>query len=199
MKNFLAIAFAAIVLVSCSKDDEQPALATNNDDYHPNTRGTTWSYSGLFSTIIKMTGTTKEINGSVYAQLKTTLSDFGGFSVISYLKKENGNYYYRGEGFNGDYLFLKDNVEVGTTWTAEMVTDNGIEENELEIFEIGGSYLINDFTFNDVIVVKVTSYDEEDPEITYVTYNYYAKGVGLILSTDGTEFFNQSLTAYTIK
>jgi hypothetical protein len=50
-----------------------------------------------------------------------------------------------------------------------------------------------------VIVVKVTSHDEVDPEITYDTFNYYAKGVGLILSTDGSEFFNQSLTAYTIK
>jgi hypothetical protein len=199
MKKFLALAFAAILLVSCNKDDEQPALATNKDDYHPNTRGTNWTYSGFFATKVSVTGKTKKINGNVYAQLKTTLPEFGGYSILTYLRKEDGNYYYRGEGFNGDYLFLRDNVEVGTTWTAEMKTEDGIEENELEIIEVGGSYLINNFTFNDVIVVKVISYDEEDPEITYETFNYYAKGVGLVLTTDGTEFFNQSITAYTIK
>lgn len=198
MRRIFGFIFIALVAVSCS-EDEQPALATNNDDYHPNTKGTTWNYSGFFETKIKMTGNTKKINGMVYAQLKATFPDFGGFSVISYLKKENGNYYYRGEGYKDDYLFLKDNAEVGTTWTAQMETEDGIEENELEIYEVGGTYLINDFTFDDVIVVKVTSYDEVDPEITYVIYNYYAKGVGLILSTDGTEFFNQSLTSYTIK
>jgi hypothetical protein len=198
MKNFFATLFFALLLASCS-DDEQPTLATNNDDYHPNTRGTSWTYEGFFTMKTRVTGNTKKTDGHVYAQLKTTFPDFGGFAIITYLRKEEGNYYFRGEGFNGDYLFLKDNAEVGTTWTAQMATENGIEENDLEIIEVGGSYLINNFTFNDVIVVKVTSYDEEDPESTYETFNYYAKGVGLVLTTDGTEFFNQTISAYTIK
>jgi hypothetical protein len=198
MKKIFAFIFVVSVAISCS-DDEQPALATNNDDYHPNKRGSSWNYSGLFATKVSVTGNTKKIDGKVYAQLKTTLPEFGGFSIITYLRKEEGNYYYRGDGFNGDYLFLKDNVEVGTSWTSETETEEGVEENTLEIIEVGGSYLINTFTFNDVIVVKVTSYDAEDPEITYDVYNYYAKGVGLVLTTDGTEFFNQSLTSYTIK
>jgi hypothetical protein len=198
MNKILALALTAMVLVSCS-DDEQPTLATNNDDYHPNKSGTSWNYSGLFATKISVTGNTKKIDGNVYAQLKTTLPDLGGFSVITYLRKEEGNYYYRGEGFNGDYLFLKDNAPVGTTWTAETKDEDGVEENDLEIIEVGGSYLINTFAFNNVIVVKVTSYDSEDPETSYDVFNYYAKGVGLVLTTDGTEFFNQSVTSYTIK
>lgn len=198
MRKLLVFIFIVLIASSCS-DDEQPALATNNDDYHPNTRGTSWTYSGFFDTKISVTGNTKKFDGQVYAQLKASLPGLGGFSIVSYLRKENGNYYYRGEGFNGDYLFLKDNVQEGTTWTAETKDENGIHENELEIFEVGGTYTINDFIFEDVIVVKVTTYDAEDPESENILYNYYAKGIGLILTTDGTEFFNQSLTAYTIK
>ena len=198
MRKLLVFIFIVLIASSCS-DDEQPTLATNNDDYHPNTRGTSWTYSGFLDSKISVTGNTKKIDGNVYAQLRTSISGFSGFSITSYLRKEEGNYYYRGEGFNGDYLFLKDNVEVGTTWTAETKDENGIHENELEIFEVGGTYAINDFIFDNVIVVKVTSYDSEDPEIENVLYNYYAKGIGLILVTDGTEFFSQSLTAFTIK
>jgi uncharacterized protein YcfL len=199
MKKFFAISILAVLLASCS-DDEQPALVTNNNDYYPNTKGTSWTYSSLFlDTKIAVTGRTKKISGNVYAQLKATFPDFSGFSLITYLRKEDGNYYYRGEGFNGDYLFLRDNVPVGTTWTAETITEDGITENDLEIVEVDGTYSVNSFTFNNVIVVKVTSYDNEDPEVSYAAYNYYAKGVGLVLTTDDSEFINLSVTAYTIK
>ena len=205
MKKFLTVIFLLSIglISSCSDDEKGPAVERISDDYQPNTVGSTWSYSSFLDFTQSIPNTTKLIDGKAYFAVKVSLF---GTSATTYMRKEDNSYFNRETADiqydDGEYIFLKDD-EVGTTWTEysyEEIEDELVEtEYELEIVETGATRTVGDEEFDNVIVVKVSSFSDGavDP---YVVYNYYAKGVGLIeIADDGIGFANTELVSYTIK
>lgn len=206
MKKSILILFAAVALSACS-DDETVSVARTADDYQPNTPGSTWSYSSeLFDFTQTITRNAKKISGKTYFEVKVTIPDLGSFKA--YMRKDGINYIHReiytDQYDDGEYIYLKDAPE-GTTWT-EMTYNTEIDDvpvattETLKILETGGTYEVNGVTFNDVIMVEVASLTEGSEGDPYIIFNYYAKGVGLILVEDNTgEFVSTHLVDYTIK
>lgn len=204
MKKIFAIALLATFIVSCNNDDDNgPSVERVADDYQPNTIGSTWTYTSFFDFTQSIPNKTKSIDGKAYFAVKASLI---GTSITTYMRKEGNMYINRETGDvaydDGEYIFLKDDV-VGTIWTehsTEEVDDEIIEtEYELEIIETGATRTVGDEEFDDVIIVKVSSFTDGSVD-PYVVYNYYAKGVGLIeVVDDSFGFADTELVSYTIK
>lgn len=203
MKKLLTVILVGVLVSSCSEDEKGPSVERISDDYQPNTIGSTWTYSSFIEFTQTITNKTKSIDGKAYFAVKVSLF---GTSTTTYMRKE-GNMYINRETTSdqyddGEYIFLKDD-EVGTTWTEysyEEIEDDLVEtEYELEIIETGTTRTVGDEEFDNVIVVKVSSFSDGsiDP---YVVYNYYAKGVGLIeIVDDSFGLADTELISYTIK
>lgn len=206
MKKSILILFAAIALSACNDDAENLSVERTNDDYQPNTAGSSWSYSSIaFDFEQKMTNRAKKIAGKTYFEVKVSIDEL---SFNAYMRKDGINYInrevYKDQYDNGEYIYLKDAAQ-GTTWTE--ITNNTEVDGEpvatietLKILETGGTYEVNDVTFNDVIVVEVASITEGSEGDPYIIFNYYAKGVGLIKVEDNKgEFVSTQLLEHSIK
>lgn len=204
MKKIIFLLLVGSMFVSCGNDEDNgPTVERVSDDYQPNTVGSTWTYAAAFfdftQTIVNQT---KTINGKPYFAATIQIEGASPFKV--YMRK-NGNEYinrevYENQYDDGEYIYLKDAV-VGTTWT-EVTYEEGDDEpiettDELEIIETGGTHTVGEEEFSDVIVVQVSSYTDGSPD-PYVTFYYYAKGVGLIEIEDDFDFASNELISYSI-
>jgi hypothetical protein len=204
MKKLLWVAFLTLGF-SCSKDENKQSILSN-EDYFPNTTGSTWTYDGPLESTMTVTGETKTFDGKIYSELMSE----GAQSGESYLYKNSGKYFLRGfAGVPVELLILKDNVNEGAEWSQD-ITYNGTKNTftytlaQKNIQEQIGTEL-----FDNVIVVQIHQ--------TTVAYGFevdladfsfhFAKGIGIIrIDTDydeitGYDGFNGTteIVDYTIE
>jgi len=177
MKKILNLVVVIFLLASCSENDPQPIVT--NADYFPNTPGSNWSYEGIFSTSITLTGEKVKLDGKNYFKIESTSSN------PSYLAKGNGEYFLRGfvQGVaDQNLLVLKDNVQEGSTWS-QHITINKLDNTfTYSIVEKAVSKTINGITYSDIIVVKMEQsieYQHSELPLSEVKF-HFAKGVGLV-------------------
>jgi hypothetical protein len=205
MKKLLFVTLV-VLSFSCSKDEDKKTILSN-EDYFPNTTGSTWTYDGPLEATMTVTGETEIFDGKTYSEL---ISE-GAQSGESYLFKGSGDYFLRGFAGSGaiNLLVLKDDVEEGTEWKQD-ITYNGTKnkfvytlENKNIQEDVGGK------TFENVIVVHVHQttvafgFEVDVADLTF----HFAKGVGLIrIDTDyeeitGFDGFNgiTEVVSYTIE
>lgn len=205
------ILFIVLSAGNCKKpgNDNPPAAGST---YQPLTVGSEWNYTvtGNNAGTFKITMLNKDtmVNGKSYK----VASNSAGSN--EYYHKSGGDYF----RFNKvaelnnqevELLYLKDNVNAGTSWTeTETATIQNITvtvQLAFTVSEKGISYVVNGVTFNDVIKITVVP-TFPVPSTSDLQY-YYAKNVGLIYSktvlsiplasiNSGSE---TKLGAYTIK
>lgn len=205
MKKLLVIAVVTLSFSCSSEGDKETILS--NEDYFPNTTGTTWTYDGPFEGTMIVTGERKEFDGKIYTEL---MSD-GAISGASYLFKNSGDYYLRGFGGLGDVdlLALKDDVNEGTTWTQNITYQGTKAKVTYTLSAKNITETVEGEEFENVIVVQahVTSTALGIPlDVADLSF-HFGKGVGMIkIETDyeaitGLEGFNGAteLVDYTIE
>ena len=97
-------------------------------------------------------------------------------------------------------VLLKDNAAVSDTWEVKF-TANGLESILVNtIKETGGTKEVEGKTYNDVMMIEAESkllMNGNLMSLNYFTQYYFAKGVGLILTTTSAGDA-QGLTAYLL-
>ncbi|MFD2874662.1 hypothetical protein ACFS5N_19410 [Mucilaginibacter ximonensis] len=222
MKRFyLTLLLAAATFMVCCKMDtpDMTGVTDTTTGFQPLTKGSTWSYHQTFNStdhpatneVISMSGKRSVINGKTYYEA-TDKAD----TVISttYFYQGNGSYSIRsavlGSGITVEYLYLKDDVAVGQTWTAPISDDGKIQGFPAQIvgrvINRDTSMTISSMTFKHVahtqlkLQYKITTAFE-----TYQLIDFYiGKGVGIIeIDTDAGQPLNlksqQSVTSYKIE
>lgn len=104
----------------------------------------------------------------------------------SFMRKDGDIYYTNGYDANVFHPHLKDDFVVGTNWAVKY-SANGIDtEMMMTVTEVGISKEVEGKIYNNVTVVKGDSkfsMNGTPLPTTFVTEYFYAKGVGLILTT----------------
>lgn len=199
MKKLAILILFSSIFASCSKDN--PGPPASGDAYMSFNAGSTWNY--------KMTdNSTGTPTSSTYTLVSTSRADsiVNGISYHPFDRSTGGSEYY---GVNGsDYyqlmalpadlggqfvenLYLKPNVNAGTSWTQTsnvnipgapfpltLTITNTIQEK-------GISRTVNLFDYVNVIHVKTSLSVAGIPPASLVTdiHSYYAPNVGLIENT----------------
>ena len=181
-------------------------------DYLPNTSASTWTFQyipSLLSTSgakidsfnVTVTPPSIPYNGKVYLQYATSLLDTFYFSKQTHDYYEFGTLdfdytfvYDKVDNFI-EYIYLKDNMPVTTTWESPtigvsfgaawgLVSKTGTAKDVFTIMGVNQSHTVAGNTFQNVIVVKRELMFEETGSTTFTKemdgLAYYAKGVGLI-------------------
>ena len=195
------------------------APATPSNDYFPLSVNSNWTYDlvgGTPSDAVSGTviGYAPSIGGQAYKTIAAndvppTIA-FDSF----YYRKPGGDYYQYIDYSNvfdfdqpvgGEYIFLKDNVAVGTTWLSPTVsgTSSGIPTSafiKMTLLEKAVPVTIGTFNFPDVIKIKYEYFITGDPSATETDERWFAKNVGEIHSSisDGFTTDNYDLTAFQV-
>jgi hypothetical protein len=176
------------------------ATATN-DDYFPTSTASNWTYlssdpgaTPADTILVTSTGTSANIGANTYS----VFTQKGGFGLDSaFYRKGSGNYHtitdIDAAGITTsitpvEYIILKDNVAVGTTWespeaAANIDTVSVKIKLSLAIAEKNVNILLDNKVYQNVIKVRTTELilvpgTSYAPVISYESW--YAKGIGLI-------------------
>jgi len=195
-----------------------------SNDYFPRTTGSNWSYEfddiandSLYRIVIAATKTVSANVFNIFMQ-----DDGSGLDSSGYYRKNSGDYFeWFDVGFDTptwlEYIMLKDNVAVNTTWTSSQVSGT-VQAQPLTVrlsFKILQKDVPVSFTtstgaksFTNVIIVEekiqvLVGATWTDATTTFGHIeSYYAKGIGLIKSEqfDGTgaSSFVQKLRRYQV-
>ncbi|HEX5169652.1 MAG TPA: hypothetical protein VFW11_10800 [Cyclobacteriaceae bacterium] len=175
MRKLLVIA-ACLFFASCSDD---PTPDFSRADYFPNTPGSSWSYQGVFSVLMTVTGETVKLDGKNYVKISSDTS------TPTYLFKKNGEYYLRGfvqGATDQNLLVLKDNVGTGSRWNQQIKINKLDNAFDYTLMEKNTRETVNGITYSDVIVVKMEQsikYGHEMLPVCEMVF-HFAKGVGLV-------------------
>jgi hypothetical protein len=212
LRTLVGLICSVIVVTGCQKEyapdlGNSPGTGTTTPpapDYFPMTTNSYWSYT------LDITGDTLlftvaannvTITGNSYRPFK--VSSGGNSDSFYYRKDNNGAYYEFGSidvigvldtvGQNIDFIFLKDNVALNTSWeSGETYAElNGVKGTAKGKFTIVGKDIQQ--TINGAVVDSIIKVQREilfKPSAgTYSSVNsanaYYAKNKGLLL-IDGT-------------
>jgi hypothetical protein len=194
-KMLLAFMALSVAMVSCHKDDEDPAPRDTDVSYQPLTVGSTWSYK------TKNNISSVESNYTLTATNKDTSINSKSYKVFT--RSDAGNEYYYNTG-NAYYqfgsianitgptelLYLAADVEAGGSWTeTKDVAIPGLGASNLKVtytvVEKLASYTVEGKAYSDVIHVKLTLSDITlsgipVPITSQDLQFYYAAGVGRI-------------------
>jgi hypothetical protein len=162
-------------------------------DHYPLALGNAWTYK----TNAGQSYTTKvtEQNGDMFT-VHTTLVD-----ASTKIKRAGDEYISDSPEAGKAMISFKENLKVGDTWQNSYKV-NGIDSTLTYVVkEIGITKDMNGKTFKDVVFIEADSKMSMNGNalpMKYVTQYYYAKGVGLILTTTsmGDE---HALTEYEVK
>ena len=188
-----------------------PPLATNND-YFPTTINSNWTYlDNSVSDTVRTTVTnyyaTDPTTGYSYSIFYSTSPQYT--ETLYYRKDGNGNYFTYGQLADSsnavDYIFLKDNVGVGSVWESpEMATQMvgiGKVKVHFTIKTTDSTYTLNGTPIPHVIKVQedYMYYMNGAYQINFTDYSYYAKNIGW-LATDYLSYpqFNYDIKRYAI-
>lgn len=176
-------------------------------DYFPRTTNSNWSYQfdgdpmdTLFQNVISQT---QSALGNTYNVFM--YNDGSGADTLGYFRKASGDYYqYLDVGFFfgldhevwGEYIFLKDNVSAGTSWTSGVFSDTftdtttglpvpisvrfkeTIQQKDVAVTILGTTYQ------NTIVVLEEYEYSPDGgatwAPLPFSSTNYYARNVGLI-------------------
>ena len=185
----------------------------NSDSYQPVTKNTYWKYSGVVAgnTVTQtqtVTGDTATFNNKTYYAVKVESTATG--NDISYYYHGNNDYTMRSTsaGFTVEYLYLKDNYEIGKTWTAPMTDDSTLNSVPAQIIgkivEQGLAKTISGKKFINVVHTQLlVQYDLGNGFETVQTLDYYiAKGIGIVEADSSSPSGVSStslITDYSIK
>lgn len=195
-------------------------------DYFPRTTNSNWSYQfnadpldTVFQNVISQT---QSALGNTYNIFM--FNDGSGTDTMGYYRKASSDYYqYMDVGFFfgldqdvwGEYIFLKDNVGAGTSWTSGVFTGTytdtvanttvpisvrfkeTIQQKDVAVAVQGTTYQ------NTIVVLEEYEYSFDNgatwSPLPFSSTNYYARNVGLIKldfvdSSGGTNSYLQELT-----
>ncbi len=180
--------------------------AGSNTDYFPNTTNSTWTYELLPTTSpgtdtfrITVTDETSLVDNNLFKKFALT----PGNDPYYFSKDNLGNYFaYSTIDFDYtyifddpptsyiSYIFLKDNVPVGTTWETQELGglklngQSGVAKASFAIMGKDVTHAVLGTTYSNVINVKRTILFKPDGGTSFVTVlegnSYYAKGFGLV-------------------
>jgi hypothetical protein len=200
------------VMVSCQKEisSETPVGGGSaaNQSYFPLSNNSWWSYdSGPATDTMKVTSSgTTTLEGKSYSRF-VSVDEFGDRDTSFYRYDASNKTYYQYQStdifaggpitFTTSFIelpFLKDVLTAGETWNADiMATASGIPVTIRFKFtnkNFTGPKTVNGKVFPDVYQIQLllqfgimgSFQDASDP-----IDMYYAKGVGMIETTDGTD------------
>jgi hypothetical protein len=205
--NFFLVAFVTVLLALGGCKKETSTNTQTCTSWFPLKQGNTWTYSGsspvccgFYSTTLTC-GSDTLIDGITWTSVNVT--DTGGAHNTLYFRNSGGDIYallgdrLDGHGGFGTYLFtydasyvlqqiiIKENADVGTSWTVSAKTTRTIAEKGL-------SLTLGSKTFTNVTRVHEVFTDD----ITTLQFDYYySKCVGLIKGgPNGYE-----VSSYTVK
>lgn len=148
--------------------------------YYPLAPGNKWEYKQKDSSIYS--NTVLSINGNL-ATMKNSLQ-----AEPSVVKIENGCMYNELMGKDNFQLWLKDDMQKGETWEAAF-TANGLDSVLcFTVKETGILKEVEGKNYTDVVMLEAESKIKMNGNListNFFTQYYYAKGVGLILTTSG--------------
>ena len=160
--------------------------------YYPLASGNTWEYRQKDGSTY--TNSVAGIDGQIVTMKNSTVPD------PTRVKVENGVMYNELMAPGNYQLWLKDNLQKGETWEATF-TANGL--NSIMAFtvkETGISKEVEGKTYSDVVMLEAESKINMNGNListNFFTQYYYAKGVGLILTTSSMGD-SHSLTSYKV-
>jgi hypothetical protein len=146
--------------------------------FYPLAPGNTWEYQLKDGTTY--TNTVVSIDGNI-ATLQSNV-----VPAPTHIKLENGTMYNELVTPGNYQLWLKDDLQQGETWEASF-TANGLDSIlVMTVKESGMSKEVGGKTYNDVLMVEAESKISMNGNLmstNFFTQYYYAKNVGLILTT----------------
>lgn len=175
------------------------AAQPSSKDYFPLSQGSTWSYQGAGNEFASFT---REVIFSSANQAQIKESNGGTVSASIYEFSENAlkRVYFQGESYqpvnlltkgfksNDSTVILKEPLQPGKEWT----TGSGqrrIAQNDAQVQTPAG-------TFSNCIKIEIS-----EKNSSALTYEYYAKGVGLVKRefVDGGAIISSTLEKYQVK
>jgi hypothetical protein len=223
MKKYLLLLLPFIVILnSCQKIAGTAIMgnntATGTTSYQPLSAGSTWTYRtdygstlGADTSKITMGSKTTTINSKLYTQAYETLTSYPGLIDTGYYYASNHDYSTMQivatsstSSSTVEFLYLKDNSAVGTTWTGTInypsiatFTLNGkITEKGVTKTFLGKTYTN---IIHSTVVLTITILGVSQPN----TYDFYvAQGIGIVhidLNSPGYPTTTQDLLSYNIK
>lgn len=146
--------------------------------YYPLAPGNKWTYQLKDGSTY--TNEVIAINGQMITMQNSTMSD------PSRVKVDNGVMYNELMAPGNYQVWLKDDLKKGDTWEAAF-TANGLNSIiEFTVKDTGFTKKVNGKTYTDVILLEAESKIEMNGNrisTNFYTQYYYAKGVGLIMTT----------------
>lgn len=166
-------------------------------DYYPTAPGSEWTYETSYTsrwTTSSSTGTRVVFGNTLYDG--KTYTDLGS----SLVRQENGNYYRRTQvyGIGEEFIFLKDYLPVGGTWTH---SSHAQHKAEFTILGIHKEKEVNGVVYRDVIEVEKKdffTYDANDTRLTRTVRSMYARNVGEIYALEDEANEDVSDVEYTL-
>jgi hypothetical protein len=146
--------------------------------YYPLAPGNKWEYKLKDGSVY--TNSVVSIDGNIVTMRNSTVPD------PTRVKMENGVMYNELLAPGNYQLWLKDDLKKGETWDATF-TANGL--NSIMAFtvkETGISKVVDGKTYNDVVELESESKINMNGNVistNYFTQYYYAKSIGLIMTT----------------
>jgi hypothetical protein len=228
MRYEILVAVSALLLANCKLDkpDISSAAGTtvgpvdttgNADSYQPTGKGYYWAYhqtsdqGSPSDELTTLTGATATFNGKTYDAATDKLDTASG---TIYFYHANNDYSIRsnviGTGFVVEYLYLKDNIAEGQTWTAP-VTDYGTLAGFPahvigQVVKRDTTMIVASTTFKNVAHSQLLlQYNVTGAFETYQVIDFYvAKGVGIIeidteVKQPGILKTQKLLTSYKVK
>ncbi len=195
-----------------------PGVAPSGD-YFPTTLNSNWTYSliggtssdSVHSAVINYL---PMIIGNTYSTITTDLVPPTGVPDSSYYRKPGGDYYeyinYSNyvpfdQPVDGEFIFLKDNVPMGTTWQSPNVSGSVLGVPfagyvKMTLLEKAVPATIGTFNFPDVIKVKYEFFIVGSPVPVETDQRWFAKNVGEVHFDydDGTNAFGYNIGRYQI-
>ena len=220
MNRILFFCFALVVLFSCQKEVDDlignggGSGGSNNNtptDYQPVSANSEWDYLSTYTgpSHLVALGTDTTINNLKYYEFNTT-NNAG--TERGYMSKINGIYRIYGNfdpvGVVVELIYLKD-AAIGTNWTNTISVSGFSNYHKYTVSKRDIQHTVVGKTYNSVIELTY-DFSVDDPLGGPVVNAgggkyYYAKGVGLIESYFGFNFFSVSssdttrLLRYTIR
>ena len=198
--------------------DFLPGVAPSGD-YFPTTLNSNWTYSligGTPSDSVQNTVINYQplIIGNTYSTITTDLVPPTGVPDSAYYRKPGGDYFQYVDYSNyvpfdqpldGEFVFLKDNVAMGTTWQSPSVSGTilGLPFSgyiRMTLLEKAVPVTIGTFNFPDVIKVKYEFYISGAPVPIETDERWFAKNVGEIHFdyTDGINAAGYDIGSYQV-
>lgn len=147
-------------------------------DYYPLAVGNTWTYKLMDGRTFTIT--VSGVDGATFKMFNSLMN------TTSNLRKEGGEYLTDGYEPGKWLVMLKDDLKSGDTWQVTF-TANGIETILIyTVKEAGTSREVEGRTYKDVVFIDAESRMSMNGTpilMKFSTQYYYAKGVGLVLTT----------------